>query len=143
MSRLVRARQSETHRRVARDEDRDTYLERIAKYIPGEILAAYIFLLGITAAASPTNRLWIVGGISLFCLVLTPFYLARMAKKDEPKSLHLALGTLAFPIWAYAIAGAQGAFVIKGFDLYDSIIASVLLVAFSLLTGLFEPVKKG
>jgi hypothetical protein len=127
---------------VQRGEDRDTYLERIAKYIPGEIVAAYVFLLGVTAPAAPTHRFWIVLGITLFCLVLTPLYLGRVARSQEPKALHLTIGTLAFPIWAYAIAGPQGAFIINGVDIYDSIIASVLLVGFSLLTGLFEPVKK-
>jgi len=142
MSRLVQARLPEATKRDTRPEDRDTYLERIAKYIPGEILAAYIFLLGVTAPAAPVNRFWIVMGISLFCLLLTPLYLARMAKTGEPKALHLTIGTLAFPVWAYAIAGAQGAFALNGVNLYDSIVASVLLVGFSLLTGLFEPVKK-
>lgn len=142
MSRLVKARPLASTRAVKSEEDRDTYLERIAKYIPGEILAAYVFLLGVTAPASPAHRFWIVLGITLFCLVLTPLYLARMAKGGEPKALHLTIGTLAFPMWAYAIAGAQGAFIINGIDLYDSIIASVVLVGFSLLTGLFEPVKK-
>lgn len=141
MHRLVKARTPSTQRRVMRGEDRDTYLERIAKYVPSEILAAYIFLLGITAGTSSVNRFWIVLGVSVFCFALTPFYLSRMADRNEPKGLHLVIGTAAFAVWAYAIGGAQGGFIINDFNAYDSIIASVLVVGFSLLSGLFEPVR--
>jgi hypothetical protein len=118
--------------------DKDDYLTRIAKYVPTEIVAAYVFLNGLLISASaaqlPGERwLWYLAAFVL-CWVLTPLYLLRRAAPvAQPRRMQVVLSTVAFPIWAYAVGGGLFVTVASG------VVASVLLVVFSLVSGLFEP----
>jgi len=139
MSRLVRPR----HTTVLSADDvgtrtsggGDDYATRVAKYIPGEVLAGYISIGGIISgldASRPRPMLaWLLFGL---CLVLTPVYLARTAEKGQPKTLHLALSTVAFAVWAYAVGGPFAAE-----RWHDPAIGSIALGIFTLVSGVFEP----
>ena len=111
-----------------------SYVERVAKYVPAEIVAAYLTMNGFIGAAAAPRR----AGLFLLsfgsCLALTPVYLARMADPGQPRALHLVVSTLAFAVWAYSLDG-----VFREFGLYDPIAASIALVLFTLVSGLFVP----
>jgi hypothetical protein len=127
MSRLVEA--VDADRAGARG-----YLERVAKYVPAEIVAAYLTMNGFIGAADPPRRpaLYLFSfGAALAC---TPAYLAAMAKPGQSRGLHLAVSTLAFIVWAYSLDGA-----FREFALYDPVVSSLALVVFTLLSGLFAP----
>ena len=116
----------------------DDYLSRLAKYVPTEIVAGFVFLNGllISAAAAdlPGDRWWWHLGAFGLCWVLTPLYLARIpAPVGQPRRLQILLSTAAFPIWAYAVGGGLFASVANG------VLASVLLAVFTLVSGVFEP----
>ena len=116
----------------------ENYATRVAKYIPGEVLAAYVamqsFAAGITAAPRTLAAVaWAVFAIGLAC---TPLYLARQARPGQPVRLHLSLSTIAFCVWAYALGGP---FAVAGWHV--PAIGSIALVAFTLVAGLFEPVE--
>jgi hypothetical protein len=124
---------------AAADPDRDTFLARVAKYVPSEVVAAYVFLNGVIVAAAAGQGLlpgdpflWHAGAF-VVSWVATPAYLWQAAPPGQPRMLQVTLSTIAFPIWAYAIGGGVFSAV-----LYPAV-GSILLAVFSLISGLFKP----
>ncbi len=82
------------------------YVEKVAKLIPGEVIALYIGLVGfVPSAQGPISDHWLYGLSFAICLALTPLYLGQMADPKRPKTRHIVVSMCAFVIWAYAISG--------------------------------------
>ena len=74
----------------------DPYLERLAKLLPAELVAAYIAISGLVTAANEPN-LWL--GISLVVIgLLVPLYLYFFAKVKGV--WQLLISEVSFWIWA-------------------------------------------
>jgi hypothetical protein len=135
MGRLVDAPRSVTL--TGGGGDSNEYFERVAKYIPGEILAGYLTINGIVQSVDAAKEAalpyaaWAVFGL---CLVLTPVYFNSMAQPGQPKKLHMFVSTIAFVVWAYALGGV---FALAG--IYRPWLASLILVAFTLVSGAIKP----
>ncbi|MBU4603531.1 MAG: hypothetical protein KKH66_01380, partial [Proteobacteria bacterium] len=113
----------------------DNYLSRVAKYIPAEILAAYITALGlIKTSDEPNLRWWLYLVFFVLCLVMTPVYFNLLAEKGEPKKLQMVISSVAFLVWAYSLGG-----FFDEIKLYHSLVASLILIAFTLISGAFFP----
>jgi hypothetical protein len=124
-----------------KDSDAPTiksYLEKVAKLVPSEVIAGYLTLVGFVPAVNLKvniqGALYVL--IFIFCAALTPWYFYVQADKSRPYRIHLALSTLAFAVWAYATSGDR---VMS--QLYDPGISSIALVAFSLISGAI-PLKR-
>jgi hypothetical protein len=118
----------------------DGYFARVAKYIPGEIVALYIGAAGILKTVGKEDARLVppvYWGIFLICLVLTPIYLSRTALKGQPKRIHLIVSTVAFVVWAYALGGLPDLM-----SWYRSWLGSLGLLAFSAISGAIEPSSK-
>lgn len=115
-----------------------SYFEKVAKLVPSEIIAGFLAMCGFVpnigddSINSRTVYLIIFG----FCLILTPVYLNFFAEKDKPKRIHLIISSLAFVVWAYVTTGSE-----LFPDFYNAAIASIILVAFSLVSALI-PLNK-
>jgi hypothetical protein len=141
MGRLVEPRPANATVRADAGGARDVkdYLERVAKYVPAEILAGYLTLLPIivsTTDGQPNMRLALQALVLVAFLILTPFYFVFMAEPGKPKRLHIAVATAAFVIWAYY----QGAFFAT-IGAYHAGLAAVVLVIFTLASGLLAPTE--
>lgn len=105
----------------------DKYLSQVAKYVPAEIVAAWLFLSTILKTGSVSSALpWVVFfGLVVFC----PFYLYRATKGSPPRLRwdHTILGTIAFGVWVFALGGPFTQFV-----WYSPTIAVIVLVFYSL-----------
>jgi hypothetical protein len=133
MSRLVSIKTQNT---LAPDDAISDRLERVAKYIPGEVIATYMCLNGIAAAESDHKmRLFYFGLIFVTCLVATPFYLGKFAKPGDAKTYHQVVSTVAFVLWAYTIG--IGLFVET--EIYLPILASILIGIFTLASAFLSP----
>lgn len=125
------------------------FQDKVVKLIPTEIVGAYMVLNGIIGLpASPvvadmrfpsappvsddTLRFYLVQAVFAILLVLTPLYLAKIAKVTNRRQL--AVTTMSFVVWAYTLGGP---FVVWG--LYYPLVASVLLVIWSLVVPMFVP----
>ena len=126
------------------------FQDKVVKLIPTEIVGAYMVLNGIIGlpAATPsvaatrfpsappvsddTLRLYLIQAVFAILLVLTPLYLAKVAKVTNRRQL--AVTTMSFVVWAYTLGGP---FVVWG--LYYPLVASVLLVIWSLIGPMFVP----
>jgi hypothetical protein len=89
-------------------EEPDTWLGRIVKYVPSEVVAAFTMIVTAFAAISVPNQ-GVRGGVALGLigagLVATIVWIALKSAKPV-KVPHLVVGPLAFVGWAYPISGA-------------------------------------
>ncbi len=115
------------------------WMERVAKYVPSEVVAAYLALVGFIPGAPADARSGLAIGTFVLCWILTPIYLNGMAPADHPKMKHIGVSTIAFPVWAYAAGGDNGIFGPLALNWYNVAIASMILVAFSAISGAFVP----
>ncbi len=124
------------------DTDGDTgkvvrdYLERLAKYVPAEIIAACVGVVPLVSATSAgVLRIVLLSVLFAGCAVATPFYLNLRAENGKPKRMHLMIGTVAFVLWAYCV----GTGLFHAVGIYQPGVAAVALVLFSLASGAFGP----
>ena len=116
---------------VSSDQAAKQYLEKVAKLVPSEILAAYLTVVGLVPLVQNGHLRAVVYAASfLTCLVVTPLYFTSVAEKYRPKRNHIVLSTIAFAVWAYAVSGST---MIPHW--HDPAIASILLILFTLVSG--------
>jgi hypothetical protein len=77
-------------------------------------------------------RVYLIQAVFAILLVITPLYLRKIAMVTNRRQL--AATTVSFVIWAYTLGGP---FIVWG--LYYPIVASVLLVIWSLVVPMFVP----
>ena len=121
----------------------DNYLERVAKYIPGEVLAFFIFINAIldqavrtggksaTMAGFPVTS--IASGALIAGMVITPFFIWYVREDGDAWITNAFVSTLAFPFWAYALGAVAFA------DYRDGNLAAILLATFTVVSGLISP----
>ena len=141
MSRLYYEDQEVTQFRVEQKKQSKTgsYLEKVASLVPAEIIAGYLAMVGFLdkeEGSLTVEKQGLLIGIFVFCLILTPVYLNYQAEKNKPKIIHLILSSIAFVVWAYITSGEK----FKA-PVYDADIASIILIAYSLISGLV-PLKR-
>jgi hypothetical protein len=117
------------------------YLDKVARLIPSEIIAGYLTMIGFVGSVKGIQAqniiTWIVFAIGF---ILTPIYLNKVADAGKPKQNHLILSTIAFLVWAYVTTGKQLLETISP-NLFDQAVASIMLVAFSLISAVI-PLNK-
>jgi hypothetical protein len=135
MSRLVAAKSFGLGTTRVSDTYKDK-LERVAKYIPGEILATYLFLNGISATAGgEKERLFWFGVAFLICLVCTPLYFHFVSNPGDAIRNQQVVSSIAFVLWSYAL----GAGFFKEARLYYPIPAAFGIAVFSLVSAWIVP----
>ena len=177
MTRLVIPKRTggATHRDArSYDVEGDAYQDRVAKYIPAEVVGAYVSLDSIAKSQLSTSQdaltripelgavpteapslimsfLTFPGVIFIACLILSPLYVWHLAKRAGIGAwrMQAIIATLAFVVWAYAIKGnvffqnpaldQWAQFVLDKPQFYDPQWGALLLIAFSLLVGLYQP----
>jgi hypothetical protein len=118
----------------------DDYASRLAKYIPGEVVGAYLAVLKILETVKPDSPgagalesvAWIVFFICLFIGV--PGYLRLVAKPNEPWKQQALVSMGAFAVWAYALGGP-----FQLAKVYIPWLSSIILIVYTLLAGLVKP----
>jgi hypothetical protein len=116
-------------------EKPDDYTDRIVKYIPADIVAAWLAVTSaIKSAANPPSvrTLWLIFAVGAIFAALWTWRKASEPGKPAPY-IQTAVSTLAFFVWAYATGGVLPQW--PG-NLYQPLNATLLLVGFSLVSGL-------
>jgi hypothetical protein len=110
----------------------EDFIGRLVKYVPTEIVGLYLAASGVVPK-DQTTWAWIVFGL---CFVITPFYL-WFATRDPVKGpllLQIALATVAFPVWVFAIGGP-----FADLPWYKGFIASIVLIFVTFVFGWIKP----
>ena len=113
----------------------DGYADRIVKFVPGDVVAGWLAVTSAikAAAAPPSERtLWI---IFFFGLLFAAAWTWKQASEPgkTPPYMQTAVSTVAFFVWAYATGGVLPQW--PG-TIYQPLTATLMLVGFSLLSGL-------
>jgi len=117
-----------------------SYFEKLIKYIPGELNAAYIAIDGILREelVSDPIAVWLYWGVFVFLLVLTPLYIKyRPSEEAEKQSIrfHCCAATVAFAVWVFALGGP---FALTFPDIYRPVYGSLLLILTTLTIPIIE-----
>jgi len=130
---LQRINQTDSESRVpAGTVTPDGYFDRLFKYIPAELVAGYIFVLGfvnqLTNAGEIRMFQWIL--FIIFC-ILTPLYLWRIQKVLKVQQ-HI-ISVLSFIVWVFALGGPFALSV-----WYNPVYGAILLPVFTLVVAIIE-----
>ena len=110
----------------------DGYFDRLFKYIPAELVAGYIFVLGVVKQLTNAGEIrvfqWSL--FIIFC-VLTPLYLWRVQKVQKVQQHIISL--LSFVVWVFALGGP---FALSGW--YNPVYGAILLPVFTLIVAIWE-----
>ena len=113
----------------------DTFIDRLLKYIPAEIVTVYIFVEGIIRQyQNPGEIKGIYWAVFFVFWLLTPIYLWRAQNVKKP--MQLIVSFLAFFVWVFAVGGP---FLLLGW--YKIIYGAVLLPIFTFAVGFLKPEK--
>ena len=89
-------------------EPSDPYLSKLVKYIPADVIAAYVAIYGFIKLLETKEQqfVWhsIVAGVLLFATPLWILYTAR-SSDERPTVSQAVAGTIAFAAWVFAIGG--------------------------------------
>lgn len=149
--------------RPAVKED-DSYIQKIIKYIPAEIMAGYTALVGYLSVGShseiPPHYKSYYMILLIILIVITPVWTYfGVIDSQTPESVHQKkraifqafIATVAFIIWVYAIGNVILKAVLchcNNTDCadcasYSPVLGSIILVLFTLMTPLFERIILG
>ena len=120
----------ETQLQVSRtDITVDNYFEKIMKYIPSEIVGAWIAIQGIAKNIATQNIIFL-WGILIFLSVLTFFYINNQTSvANKPPAIKQTLISVgAFLIWAFAIGGEP----FESLAFYNSGYGAILMILYTL-----------
>jgi hypothetical protein len=123
--------------------EQDSYLERIAKYVPAEVLAFSIFINAILDQTLRNGgKTAMMGGmpvttIAAIALVagmlLAPFFVWYVHEDGDAWITNAFVSFLAFPFWSYTLGAVAFA------DYRDGNLAAILLATFTVVSGLIKP----
>ncbi len=148
--------------RPAVNED-DGYVQKIIKYIPAEIVAGYTALVGYLSVdintQIPSNYKTYYLILLVTLIIITPiwtFFGVIDNKPDETNKrrayFHGGIAFFAFIIWVYALGNpilkailcnCEGAAPCKECSAYSTVLGSIILVLFTILTPLIERIILG
>ena len=107
----------------------DNYLSKVLKYIPSEIIMAFVAIEGVLRSSYRENSplfqdiLWYV---TIALLIIAPLWLWRVMGVTSIKQLFLS--TLALLVWLFAMGGP-----FRFLDWYKPALGSVALPIYTLL----------
>jgi len=131
---------------MANAEPGDTYLERMVKYVPAEIIAGSMLINAIldqsmklggenpTMAGFPVTS--IAEGALLLGIILTPLFCWYVREDGDAWMVNALVSTIAFPFWAYLIGAVAFA------NHHDGNLAAILVLTFTAVSGLVSPRAK-
>jgi hypothetical protein len=111
----------------------DGYADKLVKYIPAEIVAAFIAVNSImhSVAVPSAVAYW---AMFLFLLILTPVYLWRL--QGVRKRMQLLLSSVAFVIWVFGIGGPFS--YLSWYSSY-AYVGGLLIIAYTLGVAVIDP----
>lgn len=128
---VIRSRDTAV-RAAAAPGTQDEYLDRLLKLIPGETVAAYLFVAGVIQTALKTQPsalglwMWVVFGV----IGIGNFFYWKRAKVTDPTQYVLL--TVAYIVWVFTIGGP---FATTSW--YQPFMGSVVLGLFTFLAPKF------
>ena len=117
---------------LGREDELKSYLERLLKMIPGEVISLYMVGSGLVPGDQPIAlAVWAV--VCLVGVVAVRAYGTADSQNNKPTDwTHVAISSVAFVVWAYSMGGPFAAF-----NLYVPYIGSLLVLAWTFFVPIF------
>ncbi|MGK7872878.1 MAG: hypothetical protein AB4426_06060 [Xenococcaceae cyanobacterium] len=114
----------------------DTYFDRVIKYIPAEIIAAWTAAIGLVNSDPEAPKNTLLWGLFVIFLLLTAAWtLKQTTEKNKPPALtQTAISTGSFAVWVFALGDP---FVTLAF--YRPWYGSLALILYTLVVALINP----
>lgn len=115
----------------------DTYFDKVIKYIPADVVAAWTLVSSLIASAGDefpkANVLWVAYA---FGIVMTGLWTLKQTqeRKKPPAKTQIAVAAIAFAIWVAALGGP-----FEFWPGYQPLYGSLLLIGYTLAVGLITP----
>ena len=115
----------------------DSYFQKLLRYIPGDIVAAYLTVDGVLRSQIH-NENWLPWSVFGVLFLLTPFYVV-FKMSDPPgftfsRNFNVAASLFAFTVWVFALDGSFA----HTFHWWNPVYGSVLLVVTTLVMPIAE-----
>src|ERR1700721_314301 len=111
----------------------DNYVERMIKYIPGEVIGFSMLINAILDQAQKAGGPGAaMAGLPIGC-ILTPLFCWYVREDGDAWMVNAVVSTIAFPFWAYLM----GAVAFAG--IHDGNFAAILVLTFTVISGLISP----
>ena len=117
----------------------DTYFDKVIKYIPADIVGAWLAVDGLIKAADnnvAANTSWVAFIIGIIITALWTYKQTQEPKKP-PAITQIVISTCAFIVWVYA---SGGPFV--NAKLYNPAYGSMLLILYTLVVAMVNPIEE-
>jgi len=115
----------------------DTYFDKVVKYVPADIVGAWVAVTGLVSSARDVPRqtiLWVAFGIGL--ILTAGWTLKQAALPGRPAPVTQAIiSTGAFAVWVFALGGPFQH--VPGQQVYGSL----LLILYTLVAALINPAE--
>ncbi|HVP56896.1 MAG TPA: hypothetical protein VMU02_02270 [bacterium] len=114
----------------------DTYLGKLVKYIPAEVVAAYVAATGaVKSAGADVHRQALLWIIAAGLLVITPIWvLVAATEPGKPRpAFQAGAATAAFACWVFALGGP-----FEAMTWYKPVYGTVVLIFATLMIPLVE-----
>ena len=114
----------------------DTYTDKLIKYIPADVVAAWTAASGIIASVAKESQALLFWVAFVFGLVATTLWTLRQTSMPAkpPAITQTVISTIAFVIWVYALGGP-----FASVGIYSPPVGSLFLIGYTLLVPLVTP----
>lgn len=121
---------------TAEGSNADDFLGRLVKYIPAELVGLYVAARGVVPKDADATVFWIVAACAWIFVPLY-FWFATTRDGKPPLKTQVALASIAFPVWVFAIGGLP----VTSWSWYDAhqYVASIVLMFVTVAFGLIQP----
>lgn len=128
---------------VAGTQVGDNYIERMAKYVPAEVIAFSLLINAIldqamksggkNAAMAGFSVSSIAQAVLVLACLLTPLFCWYVREEGDAWIVNAFVSTIAFPFWAYLTGAVAFA------NYHDGNLAAILVMTFTVVSGLVAP----
>ena len=117
-------------------EPPDTYFDKVVKYIPADVVAAWLAATGAIQEAADAPATALLWGVFAFLLVITPVWTLRQARAPgkPPAVTQAAIATGSFGVWVFAVGGP-----FERIDGYRPLYGTLVLIAYTFVVALVDP----
>ncbi|MEO1431285.1 MAG: hypothetical protein AAFV71_19930 [Cyanobacteria bacterium J06633_8] len=117
----------------------DTYFDKVIKYIPADVLGAWVAVDGLIEGAgvniAQNTSLWIAFVIGIFITAFWTYKQTQQHKKPAAIT-QIVISTGAFIVWVYASGGP-----FESVNLYNATYGSMLLIFYTLIVAMINPIE--
>jgi len=116
----------------------DDYFSKLLKYIPTEIVGAWVAITGLIKGANgiPTNTiLWIL--LIVFTVMSAAYILQQTSEPKKPPAVkQTTISSIAFIVWVFALGEP-----FNSLSFYSPVYGSILLILYNLIIPLINPIE--